>query len=127
MSFLKGKNVLLGVSGSIAAYKSILLLRLLKKEECNVKVILTKSALDFVTPLTFSTLSENQTYVNFIEENEDEKIFWKTTSEINITDKQQKKKFRNQHQHQLQRRHETYSQNRILNKRQHQNNNQHRN
>ena len=65
MSFLKGKNVLLGVSGSIAAYKSILLLRLLKKEECNVKVILTKSALDFVTPLTFSTLSENQTYLNF--------------------------------------------------------------
>ena len=75
MSFLKGKNVLLGVSGSIAAYKSILLLRLLKKEECNVKVILTKSALDFVTPLTFSTLSENQTYVNFVEENEDEKTW----------------------------------------------------
>jgi phosphopantothenoylcysteine decarboxylase/phosphopantothenate--cysteine ligase len=73
MSFLKGKNVLLGVSGSIAAYKSILLLRLLKKEDCNVKVILTKSALDFVTPLTFSTLSENQTYVNFVEENQDEK------------------------------------------------------
>lgn len=73
MSFLKGKNVLLGVSGSIAAYKSILLLRILKKEGCNVKVILTKSAIDFVTPLTFSTLSENQTYVNFVEENEDEK------------------------------------------------------
>ena len=73
MSFLKGKNVLLGVSGSIAAYKSILLLRLLKKEDCNVKVILTKSALDFVTPLTFSTLSDNQTYVNFVDENEDEK------------------------------------------------------
>ena len=75
MSFLKGKNVLLGVSGSIAAYKSILLLRLLKKEECNVKVILTKSALDFVTPLTFSTLSDNQTYVNFVDENEDEKLW----------------------------------------------------
>ena len=73
MSFLKGKNILLGVSGSISAYKSIFLLRLLKSEGCNVKVILTKSSLDFVTPLTFSTLSENRTYVNFIEENDNEK------------------------------------------------------
>lgn len=73
MSFLKGKNILLGVSGSIAAYKSIFLLRLLKCEGCNVKVILTKSSLDFVTPLTFSTLSENRTYVNFSEKNDNEK------------------------------------------------------
>ena len=73
MSFLQGKNILLGVSGSISAYKSIFLLRLLKNEGSNVKVILTKSSLDFVTPLTFSTLSQNRTYVNFVEENDNEK------------------------------------------------------
>ena len=53
MSILKDKNILLGVTGSIAAYKSVFLLRLLKKEGCSVKVLLTKSALDFITPLTF--------------------------------------------------------------------------
>ena len=73
MSFFQGKNILLGVSGSISAYKSIFLLRLLKSEGCNVKVILTKSSLDFVTPLTFSTLSQNRTYINFVEENDNEK------------------------------------------------------
>ena len=53
MSILKDKNILLGVTGSIAAYKSVFLLRLLKKEGCRVKVLLTKSTLDFITPLTF--------------------------------------------------------------------------
>jgi phosphopantothenoylcysteine decarboxylase/phosphopantothenate--cysteine ligase len=59
MSALKGKKVLLGVSGSIAAYKSAFLTRLLIKEGCDVKVIMTPSASDFVSPLTFSTLSKH--------------------------------------------------------------------
>ena len=73
MSILKDKNILLGVTGSIAAYKSVYLLRLLKKEGCNVKVLLTKSALDFITPLTFSTLSNNKVYIDFVEEENFEK------------------------------------------------------
>ena len=59
MTSLRGKKILLGVSGSIAAYKSALLLRLLMKEGCEVRVIMTSSAKDFISPLTFSTLSRN--------------------------------------------------------------------
>lgn len=55
---LQGKNILLGVTGSIAAFKAPLLIRLLKKEGANVKVVMTPSAVDFVTPLTLSTLSQ---------------------------------------------------------------------
>jgi phosphopantothenoylcysteine decarboxylase/phosphopantothenate--cysteine ligase len=57
MSSLTGKKILLGVSGSIAAYKSAYLLRLLIKEGASVRVMMTPSAKDFVSPLTFSTLS----------------------------------------------------------------------
>ena len=57
---LKGKKILLGVTGSIAAYKSILLIRLLVKEGADVKVVMTPAAKDFVTPLTLSTLSKNE-------------------------------------------------------------------
>jgi len=56
---LKGKKILIGITGSIAAYKIPLLIRLLKKEGALVKIIVTPSALDFVTPLTLATLSEN--------------------------------------------------------------------
>ena len=55
----KNKKILLGITGSIAAYKAILLIRLLIKEGAEVKVIITKAASDFVTPLTLSTLSKN--------------------------------------------------------------------
>src|SRR5688572_22254848 len=58
MSSLTGKKILLGVSGSIAAYKSAYLLRLLTKEGASVRVMMTSSAKDFVSPLTFSTLSK---------------------------------------------------------------------
>lgn len=54
---LKDKKILLGITGSIAAYKIPILVRLLKKEGAEVQVIMTKSARDFVTPLTLSTLS----------------------------------------------------------------------
>lgn len=62
---LKGKKILLGVTGSIAAYKSAMLVRLLVKQEADVKVILTPSARDFVTPLTLSTLSRNPVLSEF--------------------------------------------------------------
>jgi phosphopantothenoylcysteine decarboxylase/phosphopantothenate--cysteine ligase len=55
---LKGKKILLGVSGSIAAYKAAPLVRLLKKAEAEVQVVLTASASEFVTPLTLATLTE---------------------------------------------------------------------
>ena len=67
MSVLKDKNILLGVTGGIAAYKSITLLRLLKKSGADVQVIFTKSAHDFVTTLTFSSLSERPVLTNFFE------------------------------------------------------------
>jgi len=56
---LKGKKILLGISGSIAAYKSIYLIRLFVKEGADVKVIMTPSAEAFVSKLTISTLSKN--------------------------------------------------------------------
>jgi len=55
---LKGKNVLLAVTGSIAAYKTAFFVRLLVKEGAEVQVIMTSSAKDFITPLTLSTLSK---------------------------------------------------------------------
>tara|TARA_Y100000994_G_scaffold71900_1_gene58915 strand:- start:38 stop:1240 length:1203 start_codon:yes stop_codon:yes gene_type:complete len=73
MSVLKGKNILLGVSGGIAAYKSIVLLRLLKKNQANVQVVFTKSAHDFVTSLTFSSLSGRPVLTNFFEEDNNSK------------------------------------------------------
>lgn len=63
---LQNKKIVLGVCGSIAAYKAASLVRLLKKAEAEVKVIMTASASDFITPLTLSTLSKNPVYSNFI-------------------------------------------------------------
>ncbi|MEO8721556.1 MAG: bifunctional phosphopantothenoylcysteine decarboxylase/phosphopantothenate--cysteine ligase CoaBC [Ginsengibacter sp.] len=59
---IEGKKILLCITGSIAAYKSVLLVRLLIKSGAEVKVIMTKSAKDFVSPLTFSTLSKNEVF-----------------------------------------------------------------
>ncbi|MDP4289983.1 MAG: bifunctional phosphopantothenoylcysteine decarboxylase/phosphopantothenate--cysteine ligase CoaBC [Bacteroidota bacterium] len=55
---IQGKKILLGVTGSIAAYKAALLIRLLKKEGADVQVLMTESACDFITPLTLATLSQ---------------------------------------------------------------------
>src|SRR6476646_7794063 len=57
---LQGKKILLGVTGSIAAYKTAVLVRLLVKAGAEVKVIMTAAAKDFVTPLSLSTLSRNE-------------------------------------------------------------------
>lgn len=65
---LKGKKILLGITGSIAAYKSVFLVRLLIKAGAEVKVIMTKGAKDFVTPLTFSTLSKNKVLSDLFDE-----------------------------------------------------------
>lgn len=62
---LKNKKVLVGVSGSIAAYKAALLIRLLVKENAEVKVIMTDAAKEFITPLTLSTLSKNPVLSSF--------------------------------------------------------------
>lgn len=62
---LKGKKILLGVTGSIAAYKAALLIRLLVKQGAEVKVIMTPAALDFITPLTLSTLAKNPVLTDF--------------------------------------------------------------
>jgi phosphopantothenoylcysteine decarboxylase / phosphopantothenate---cysteine ligase len=63
---LRGKKIILGVTGSIAAYKSALLVRLLVKSGAEVKVIMTASAHDFITPLTLSTLSRNPVLTDFV-------------------------------------------------------------
>jgi len=65
---LAGKKILIGITGSIAAYKSIYLVRLLIKAGAEVKVIITPSAKDFVSPLTLSTLSKNPVLVDLFDE-----------------------------------------------------------
>jgi phosphopantothenoylcysteine decarboxylase/phosphopantothenate--cysteine ligase len=64
---LKGKKIVLAVTGSISAYKSLFLLRLLVKEGADVKVIMSKSAHDFIQPLSFSTLSKHPVCSDFTE------------------------------------------------------------
>ncbi|MGC1392511.1 MAG: flavoprotein, partial [Bacteroidales bacterium] len=62
---LKGKNILIGVTGGIAAYKTATIIRLLVKEGADVKVIMTDHAKEFITPLTLATLSKNPVITEF--------------------------------------------------------------
>jgi len=62
---LKDKNIILGVTGGIAAYKTAILTRLLIKEGANVRVIMTPMAQEFITPLTLATLSKNPVITEF--------------------------------------------------------------
>jgi len=62
---LKGKNILIGVTGGIAAYKTATIIRLLVKDGANVKVIMTDHAIEFITPLTLATLSKNPVLTEF--------------------------------------------------------------
>lgn len=66
---LKGKKILLGISGSIAAYKSATLVRLLIKAGAEVKVVMTPAAQHFISPLTLSTLSKNEILTELAENN----------------------------------------------------------
>ena len=65
---LKGKTVVIGVSGGIAVYKACDVVSRLKKLNANVHVIMTKSATEFVTPLTFQSLSQNYVVSDMFEE-----------------------------------------------------------
>ncbi len=65
---LQGKKIILGVSGSIAAYKAVHLLRLLVKAGAEVQVIMTPTATQFVSPLTFSTLSQRPVFSSVLSE-----------------------------------------------------------
>jgi phosphopantothenoylcysteine decarboxylase / phosphopantothenate---cysteine ligase len=62
---LKGKNILIGVTGGIAAYKTATIIRLLVKDGADVKVIMTDHAKEFITPLTLATLSKNPVLTEF--------------------------------------------------------------
>ena len=81
MSVLSGKNILLGISGGIAAYKIPFLIRLLVKKNANVKCVITNSARDFITPLTISALSNNPVFENFTT-NEVNKPLWNNHVEL---------------------------------------------
>ncbi len=65
---IKGKKILLGITGSIAAYKTIYLVRLLVKAGAEVRVIMTPAAKDFVPTLTLSTLSRNEVLADMFDE-----------------------------------------------------------
>ena len=83
MSFLSGKRILLGITAGIAAYKTASLVRLFIKCGAEVKVVMTPSAKDFITPLTLSTLSKNPVYSSFTSE-EDENEVWNNHVELGL-------------------------------------------
>ena len=83
MSILKDKNILLGITAGIAAYKSANLVRLFIKAGANVKVVMTPASKDFITPLTLSTLSKNPVYSSFVDE-EDENQVWNNHVELGL-------------------------------------------
>ncbi|MEP0133820.1 MAG: bifunctional phosphopantothenoylcysteine decarboxylase/phosphopantothenate--cysteine ligase CoaBC [Eudoraea sp.] len=80
---LGGKKILLGITGGIAAYKTTFLVRLFIKAGAEVKVILTESALSFVTPLTLATLSKNPVLTSFIKE-EEENVDWNNHVDLGL-------------------------------------------
>ena len=80
---LSGKNVLLGITGGIAAYKTTFLVRLLIKAGADVKIILTHSASSFVSPLTLATLSKNPVLSSFVNE-ENGKTDWNNHVQLGL-------------------------------------------
>ncbi|WP_317125191.1 flavoprotein [Pontibacter oryzae] len=78
---LKGKRIILGVCGSIAAYKAALLVRLLVKAEAEVQVIMTASASEFITPLTLATLSKRPALSQFVR---DESGVWNNHVDLGL-------------------------------------------
>ena len=69
MSALKDKHIILGISGGIAAYKSVSLLRLLRKAGAEVQVVITPHGKEFITPVTLSSLSGNPVVSEFFSPN----------------------------------------------------------
>ena len=66
---MKGKTVLLGVTGSIAAYKTANLASMLVKQGCDVHVLMTKNAAHFINPITFETLTSNKCLIDTFDRN----------------------------------------------------------
>jgi len=83
MSILSGKNILLGISGGIAAYKSTYIVRLFKKQGANVQVLMTPSSKEFVTPLSLSTLSNNPVLSDFFDKKDKNKL-WNNHVELSL-------------------------------------------
>ncbi len=83
MSILRGKNILLGITAGIAAYKSASLVRLFIKSGASVKVIMTPAAKEFITPLTLSTLSKNPVISSFTDDNENNAV-WNNHVELGL-------------------------------------------
>ncbi len=83
MGVLEGKKILLGITAGIAAYKTASLVRLFIKAGAQVKVIMTPSAKEFITPLTLSTLSKNEVISTFTNE-EDENATWNNHVELGL-------------------------------------------
>ncbi|WP_128544975.1 bifunctional phosphopantothenoylcysteine decarboxylase/phosphopantothenate--cysteine ligase CoaBC [Larkinella soli] len=81
MSILAGKKILLGVTGSIAAYKAALLTRLLVRAGAEVQVVMTRAAQDFITPLTLATLSKRPVLIEFVK---DETGSWNNHVELGL-------------------------------------------
>ena len=81
MSKLAGKKIVLAVTGSIAAYKSALLVRLLVKEGAEVRVLMTRSASDFISALTLSTLSGNKVFSDLVDQKENS---WNSHVELGL-------------------------------------------
>ena len=71
---LENKKILLVIGGGISAYKSLALIRLLQKNGCSVKVVLTKSGKKFVTSLSFSSLSKSIVFEEVFDETKNENI-----------------------------------------------------
>ena len=67
MKYLAGKKILIVICGGIAAYKSLELIRIFKKNKCKIKTILTKGALEFITPLSVSSLSNEKVYTDLFD------------------------------------------------------------
>ena len=80
-SYFFGKKILIGVSASIAAYKIPDLVRLLVKKGAEVKIVLTRDAANFVTPLTLSTVSKNDVVIDFVDK---ESTKWNNHVELGL-------------------------------------------
>lgn len=83
MSILSGKNILLGITAGIAAYKTAALVRLFIKSGAQVKVVMTPASKDFITPLTLSTLSKNPVHSSFTNE-EDDNAVWNNHVDLGL-------------------------------------------
>ena len=84
MSVLSGKNILLGVTAGIAAYKTAHLVRLFIKAGAHVKVVMTPASKDFVTSLTLSTLSQNPVYSTFFDKKDEDNEQWNSHVDLGL-------------------------------------------